>query len=137
LAGGFDPEWRLFARSASDAKGPVAMFLAALDALAATGREPTSALRVVMDFEEELGSPHLPEAVARHRDRLTADAMLIFDGPRHPSNRPTLAFGARGIATLTLTVFGPRVPQHSGHYGNYVPNPAQRLAQLLASFEAD
>jgi acetylornithine deacetylase/succinyl-diaminopimelate desuccinylase-like protein len=135
LQAGWDPDWRLFARSSADAKGPVVMFLAALDALAAAGLEATSELRVVMDFEEELGSPHLPAAVARYRDRLAADAMLIFDGPRHASNLPTLDFGARGIATLTLTVFGPKVPQHSGHYGNYVPNPALRLAQLLASME--
>ena len=63
--------------------------------------------------------------------------LIIFDGPRHQSNRPTLTFGARGIATATLTVFGPRVPQHSGHFGNYAPNPAERLARLLASLKND
>ena len=57
--------------------------------------------------------------------------------PRHLTNRPTLTFGARGIATITLTVFGPRLPQHSGHYGNFVPNPAIRLAKLLGSMEDD
>lgn len=61
--------------------------------------------------------------------------MLIFDGPRHVSNRPTLTFGARGIANVTLEVFGPKLPQHSGHYGNYAPNPAFQLAQLLASMK--
>lgn len=130
-----DPEWRVFARSASDAKGPVVMFLAALDALAELGLEPTHRLKVIMDFEEELGSPHLPEAVARQREALAADMLVVYDGPRHASNRPTLTFGGRGIATITLTVFGPRVPQHSGHYGNYVPNPALRLAALLASMK--
>ena len=63
--------------------------------------------------------------------------LVIFDGPRHLKNEPTLTFGARGISTLTLTVFGPVRPQHSGHYGNYVPNPAVRLAQLIASMKQE
>jgi acetylornithine deacetylase/succinyl-diaminopimelate desuccinylase-like protein len=133
----FEPEWRVFARSASDAKGPVAMFLAALDAIAATGRQPNYNLKVIMDFEEELGSPHLPKAVRQNREKLAADMLIILDGPRHISNRPTLTFGARGISTITVTVFGPRTPQHSGHYGNYAPNPAMRLAELLASMKDD
>ena len=135
LQGEVDPEWRIFARASADAKGPVAMFLTALDAAAAAGFEPSYNLKVIMDFEEELGSPNLPAAVQEHREALAADMLLIFDGPRHASNHPTLHFGARGIATVTLQVFGPRVPQHSGHYGNYAPNPALQLAQLLASMK--
>ena len=135
LDDGLDSEWRVFARSASDAKGPVVMFLTALDAAADAGLEPDYHLKVIMDFEEELGSPHLPPALDVHREALAADWLLIFDGPRHPSNRPTLTFGARGIVDLTLTVYGPRRPQHSGHYGNYAPNPAVRLAQLIASMK--
>jgi acetylornithine deacetylase/succinyl-diaminopimelate desuccinylase-like protein len=130
-----DPDWRVFARSSSDAKGPVAMFLTALRALDTEGLAPLFNLKVIMDFEEELGSPHLPEAVQAHREALASDMLIILDGPRHPSNRPTLSFGARGIATITLTVFGPRAPLHSGHYGNYAPNPAVRLAQLIASMK--
>ncbi len=132
---GRDPDWRIFARSASDAKGPAAMFLTALDVMRAEGWEPDFDIKVIMDFEEELGSPHLPAAVRRHREALASDTLLIFDGPRHQTNRPTLTFGARGIATITLTVFGPRAPQHSGHYGNYVPNPAVRLAEIVASLK--
>ncbi|MCI0489801.1 MAG: M20/M25/M40 family metallo-hydrolase [Blastocatellia bacterium] len=135
LKGEINPEWRVFARSASDAKGPVVMFLTALDALDGEGLPQLYNIKVIMDFEEELGSPHLPAAVEKHKAALAADILLIFDGPRHISNRPTLDFGARGIATITLKVFGPRVPQHSGHYGNYAPNPAMRLAQLLASMK--
>lgn len=135
LDGPLDPDWRIFARATSDAKGPVMMFLAALDALREMGQEPDYHLKVIMDFEEELGSPHLPQAVEKYRDKLAADVLAIFDGPRHVSNQPTLAFGARGIADLTLTVFGPTFPQHSGHYGNYCPNPALRLSQLLTSMK--
>jgi acetylornithine deacetylase/succinyl-diaminopimelate desuccinylase-like protein len=90
-----------------------------------------------MDFEEELGSPRLPDAVTRNAALLKADMLIIFDGPRHISNKPTLTFGARGISTITLTTYGPVVPQHSGHFGNYVPNPALRLSKLLASMKDD
>jgi len=55
-----------------------------------------------------------------------------LDGPMHPSNAPTLAFGARGICKVTLEIFGPRMPQHSGHYGNFIANPAWDLVRLLA-----
>ncbi|WP_439100896.1 M20/M25/M40 family metallo-hydrolase [Congregibacter sp.] len=133
----YDDEMRVFARSASDAKGPVAMFLASLDALADKNIEPNFNIKVIMDFEEELGSPNLPQAVADNRELLSADMLVIFDGPRHITNRPTLTFGARGIATVTLTTYGPVVAQHSGHFGNYAPNPALRLAQVLASMKDD
>jgi acetylornithine deacetylase/succinyl-diaminopimelate desuccinylase-like protein len=134
-AAGLDPEWRVFARSASDSKGPVAQLLAALEIARDLGVEPDFDLKIVLDSEEELGSPNLSDAVVRHRERLAADMLVIFDRPPHASGRPTLKFGARGIATVTLTTYGPRVPQHSGHYGNYAPNPAFRLAELLASMK--
>ncbi|MEO1652728.1 MAG: M20/M25/M40 family metallo-hydrolase, partial [Bacteroidota bacterium] len=130
-----DPDWRIFARATSDAKGPVAMFLAALDAQKSIGKVSNYHIKVIMDFEEELGSPPLPSAVTKYKEDLAADMLIIFDGPRHISNRPTLTFGARGIATIQLTVFGPRKPQHSGHYGNYAPNPAFRLSKLLAGMK--
>ncbi|NNF06723.1 MAG: M20/M25/M40 family metallo-hydrolase, partial [Candidatus Eisenbacteria bacterium] len=114
---------------------PVAMFLAALSAASDLGVQPNFNMKIIMDFEEELGSPRLAETVVKNRDALAADMLVIFDGPRHISNQPTLTYGARGIATLALEVFGPRAPQHSGHYGNYAPNPALRLAELLASMK--
>jgi len=133
----YEDDWRVFARSASDAKGPVAMFLAALDATESQNINPNFNIKVIMDFEEELGSPHLPKAVLDNKQALQADMLIIFDGPRHITNKPTLTFGARGIATITLTTYGPVVPQHSGHFGNYAPNPALRLAKLLGSMKDD
>jgi acetylornithine deacetylase/succinyl-diaminopimelate desuccinylase-like protein len=62
---------------------------------------------------------------------------VINDGPIHPSNRPTIVFGNRGVTLVRLTVFGPKNPLHSGHFGNYAPNPAKRLAALLASMKDD
>jgi acetylornithine deacetylase/succinyl-diaminopimelate desuccinylase-like protein len=111
------------------------MFLQAMDILQEQQLQPAFNVKVIMDFEEELGSPHLPGAVKTYAETLEADHMIILDGPRHPSNEPTLTFGARGIQTITLKIFGPKNPQHSGHYGNYVPNPALRMAQLLTSMK--
>ncbi len=133
----YQPDWRLYARSASDDKSPVVALCAALDALKSAGLQPTSNLKVILDGEEEAGSPSLVPAIGKYRERLTADAMLILDGPVHPSERPTLVFGARGNLTVQLTVFGPKMALHSGHYGNWVPNPAMRLAHLLTTFKDD
>ena len=137
LEGEPDPDWRIFARSASDSKGPIAQFLTALTLADRAGVRPDFHLKVIVDTQEEQGSPHLPDAVERFRDRLAADMLVIFDGPPHLSGRPTLKFGARGIATVTLTTYGPRVPVHSGHYGNYAPNPVFRMAEILAAAKDD
>jgi acetylornithine deacetylase/succinyl-diaminopimelate desuccinylase-like protein len=131
----FEPDWRLFARSASDDKSPIVMLLAALDALKAAGSGPSANIKVILDGEEEAGSPSLVPAIAKHRDKLAADIMVILDGPQHSSGRPTIAYGARGITRVDITVFGPRAGVHSGNYGNWIPNPAQRLALLLASMK--
>jgi acetylornithine deacetylase/succinyl-diaminopimelate desuccinylase-like protein len=133
----FEPDWRIYARSASDDKSPIVMLLAAIDALKAAGEQPTVNVRVILDGEEEAGSPNLVPAITKYRDRLAADLMVILDGPQHPSGRPTIAYGARGIARVDITVYGPRAGVHSGNYGNWIPNPAQRLARLLATMKDD
>jgi acetylornithine deacetylase/succinyl-diaminopimelate desuccinylase-like protein len=130
----FPDDWRIYARSASDDKAPIIALMAALDAV---GGKTRSNIHLVLDGEEEMGSPSLTAAIDRYREKLKSDLLLILDGPVHPNGRPTLAFGARGIVTLTLTVYGPKMALHSGHYGNWVPNPALRLAQLLASMKDD
>ena len=133
----FEPDWRIYARSAADDKAPIVALCAALDALKAAKLTPSWNVRVILDGEEEAGSPSLVPAIARYKDKLRADLMVILDGPAHSSGRPTIAYGARGIVTMNLTVYGPRVGVHSGNYGNWIPNPAQRLATLLASMKGD
>jgi len=137
LAQGINEDWRIYARSASDSKGPNIQFLRALDVMATAGVAPDYDIKVIIDTMEEMGSPALPAAVAQYSDKLSADMLIIFDGPPHYSGRPSLKFGARGIASFTLTTYGPRVPQHSGHYGNFAPNPGLRLAQVLSSMKTD
>ncbi|MFP3891666.1 M20/M25/M40 family metallo-hydrolase [uncultured Ralstonia sp.] len=136
-AGPVDPEWRLFARSSSDDKAPIVMFLAAFDALRAAGVEPAVNIKVILDSEEEKGSPSLGKVIGDNLALLRNDGMVIFDGPMHQSNRPTLIFGNRGVLAVQLKVFGASQGLHSGHYGNYAANPAQRLASLLATMKDD
>ena len=131
----FDPESRLYARSAGDDKAPVAALLAALDALDEAGIRPTVNLKFFFEGEEELGSPHLAEVLAANRELLAADLWIFCDGPVHQSRRPQIVFGVRGIASFDLTVYGPRRELHSGHYGNWAPNPAFELARLLSSMK--
>jgi acetylornithine deacetylase/succinyl-diaminopimelate desuccinylase-like protein len=131
----FDPDWRLFARSASDSKGPALSFITALQILKEKKIQPAYNVKVIMDFQEEMGSPQLPEAVVQNKNLLKADMLFIMDGTRHLSNLPTLTYGARGIATATIKVFGPRYALHSGQYGNFSPNPVFGMAKLLGGLK--
>lgn len=132
-----DMDWRIFARSTADSKGAVNMFLTAIDLMLDQKLSTNFNMKVIMDFEEEIGSPNLPQAVTKYKKELAADMLIIFDGPLHISGDPSLTFGARGISEITLKVFGPIFPQHSGHYGNWAPNPAVRLSRLIASMKDD
>ena len=128
-------EWRLFGRSTSDDKSPIVMLLNAIDLLKNEGKDIPFNVKVILDSEEEKSSKPLPKAVKQYRELLEADFLMIVDGPVHTSGDPTVVYGCRGITTLSLTTYGPIKPQHSGHYGNYAPNPGFQLAQLLATMK--
>jgi acetylornithine deacetylase/succinyl-diaminopimelate desuccinylase-like protein len=133
----FDPERRLYARSASDDKGPIGALWAALDALRAAEIPLTSNIKFFFEGEEEAGSPKLRDTFERYKDRLEVDAWLICDGPVHQSRRPQLTFGVRGVTGMDVTIYGATRNLHSGHYGNWSPNPAVMLANLIASMRTD
>jgi acetylornithine deacetylase/succinyl-diaminopimelate desuccinylase-like protein len=128
---------RIWARSASDDKAPFAAIAAALDALAAAKIPIRQNIKFVFEGEEEAGSPHLGQIIARYKDLLKSDVWLICDGPVHQSRQQQIVFGARGITELAITLYGPKGELHSGHYGNWAPNPAMALARLLASMKDD
>lgn len=132
-----DPEWRLYARSAADDKAGVMAILAAVDALKFQGTAPTSNIKFFFEGEEEAGSPHLGEIIRLHQEHLQADAWLICDGPVHQSGLKQVVFGVRGDTNVDVTIYGARRPLHSGHYGNWSPNPAMTLAKLLSSMKDD
>ena len=133
--GPIDPDWRLYARSSADDKGPIVAFLSAVDQARAAGQPITSTIRVLMEGDEEAGSPSLATVVTEHAAQIRSDLVILVDGPQHPSGRPTFVFGARGIMSAELTVFGARHDLHSGNYGNWAPNPAFELARLLSSMK--
>ncbi len=130
-----NPEWRIYARSASDDKAGVMAILTAFDALKANSIALTSNIKFVFEGEEEAGSSHLAEIIKLHKDTLEADAWIICDGPVHQSGVKEVVFGARGDVNVDVTVYGAKRPLHSGHYGNWSPNPAMMLAQLLATMK--
>jgi len=128
---------RIYARSASDDKAPILAIVTALDALKAEHIALHSNIKLVFEGEEEAGSPHLASILEKYKDQLGSDVWLICDGPVHQSRRQQIVFGARGVTTLDITLYGPGHELHSGHYGNWAPNPAMALARLLASMKDD
>jgi len=130
-------ESRLYARSSGDDKAPIVAFLAALDALRAARVQPSLNLKFFFEGEEEAGSPHLRDMLSSHRDVLGSDLWVFGDGPVHQSRREQVVFGVRGSMGLELTVYGPNRALHSGHYGNWAPNPLVLVANLIASMRDD
>jgi acetylornithine deacetylase/succinyl-diaminopimelate desuccinylase-like protein len=131
----YEDDWRIYARSASDDKSPIVALLAALDALRASNLAPAVNVKFILDGEEEAGSPNLEKTVLANAALLKSDVLVTCDGPVHQSGRALVFYGNRGVVDANITVYGPVRPLHSGHYGNWAPNPAMRLAQLLASMK--
>ena len=128
-------EWRLYARSASDDKSPITALLAAIDAVKAAGLNFGANVRFIYEGEEEAGSPFLQSFAENNKSLFETEVLYVCDGPMYFNNQPTLKFGARGITTIDITVYGPNVNVHSGHYGNWAPNPGIKLARLLTSMK--
>jgi len=129
----FPDSWRVYARSAGDDKGPIQMFVSAMDAI---GGRPAHNVKVILHGEEEGGGPALDHVVKAHADKLRSDVLVIVDGPQHPSGNPTVYYGARGGAGLEVTVYTAKSAMHSGNYGNWLPDANVRLAQLVSSMVA-
>ena len=133
----FNPEWRIYARSSGDDKAPIIAILAALDAIRAAGLQMKSNIKFAFEGEEEAGSPNFAKILAANKVLFSGDVWLNCDGPTHQTRRQLLVFGARGNSVVDITVYGARIELHSGHYGNWAPNPAMMLAKLLASMKDD
>jgi acetylornithine deacetylase/succinyl-diaminopimelate desuccinylase-like protein len=136
-SGKINPEWRIYARSASDDKAAIITISTALDALKAARIPLHSNIKLIFEGEEEAGSPHLASIIEKNKSLLGSDVWLICDGPVHQSRRQQIVFGARGVTIIDITLYGPNHELHSGHYGNWAPNPAMALARLLASMKDD
>jgi acetylornithine deacetylase/succinyl-diaminopimelate desuccinylase-like protein len=140
VAGGtgpIDPDLRVYGRAVADDKGPIIAFLAAVDGLVDAKSVLPWTLRVVLDGEEEAGSPNFETAMTANAAAVKADLAVIVDSPRHPSNLPTVFYGSRGLTGAEITIYGATGDLHSGNYGNFVPDPAMALTKLLASMKDD
>jgi acetylornithine deacetylase/succinyl-diaminopimelate desuccinylase-like protein len=135
--GKYEDEWRIYARAASDDKAGVAAILNAYDAIVKSGLQLNSNIKFFFEGEEEAGSPHLKEILQKYSSLLQSDLWIICDGPVHQSGNKLIAFGVRGDTHLDLTIYASKRPLHSGHYGNWAPNPAMMLAKLLSSMKDD
>jgi acetylornithine deacetylase/succinyl-diaminopimelate desuccinylase-like protein len=123
----------LYARGASDDKGQLMAHLAAIEAWLATAARLPVNLRLVLDGEEEIGSPTLVAAVAAGWRPLDADVALVSDTWMLAPDAPVLITGLRGALSANLDISGPRRDLHAGSFGGAVPNPAEVLATLVAS----
>jgi acetylornithine deacetylase/succinyl-diaminopimelate desuccinylase-like protein len=137
VTGNISPEWRLAGRGSADDKAGVMTILNAYDALVRTGVSLKHNIKFFFEGEEELGSTHLDEIFQKNKDKLQTDLWVIIDGPRHVSGKKMISFGVRGDVNMNLTVYGPKRPLHSGNYGNWAPNPALSLVELLATMKDD
>ncbi len=128
---------RVYARGAGDNKGQhFAQLLAIETLLAVHGRLPCNVI-VLLEGEEEIGSPHIAAFVRDNRAILDADLVVTADGPLHASGRPTLEFGVRGVASFGLHARGATTDLHSGNWGGVAPNPIWTLVHLLATMKND
>jgi acetylornithine deacetylase/succinyl-diaminopimelate desuccinylase-like protein len=137
VSGNISPEYRLAGRGSADDKAGVMTILNAYDALVKSGVALTHNIKFFFEGEEELGSTHLDEIFKKNKEKLQTDLWVIIDGPRHVSGKKMISFGVRGDVNMNLTVYGPKRPLHSGNYGNWAPNPALALVQLLATMKDD
>lgn len=134
----FEPfirDGRVVGRGAADDKGQVHMHLRAFEALfAARGRLPVN-VKIVFEGEEESSSANLAAWLRANRDRLAADAVVISDTGFFEGNRPAMNVGLRGLLYTQIDVIGPSTDVHSGGFGGLVENPANALAQIIASLK--
>ena len=133
----FEPdvrEGRIYARGATDDKGPVFVALETARAFHAQAGALPLNVRFLIEGEEEVGSPSLERFLAAQRDELAADLVVSADGAMWRASEPSIAIAAKGLLALELVVTGPASDLHSGRHGGAVQNPNHALAELVASF---
>jgi acetylornithine deacetylase/succinyl-diaminopimelate desuccinylase-like protein len=136
----FEPairDGRIYARGVGDNKGQhFAQILAIESLLACRSRLPCNVI-VLLEGEEEVGSPHMPAFERDQRDQLDADLVITADGPVHESGRSCILFGVRGVVSFELRARGANRDLHSGNWGGVAPNPLWTLVHLLATMKND
>lgn len=125
---------RVFARGSSDNKGQIFSHIAGLELLLQKGVDLPANVIFLIEGEEEIGSPSLPEFLRAHHRQLACDVVVVSDSSTVAHGYPTLAYSLRGITALECIVKGPAQELHSGVYGGAIQNPISAAARLIASF---
>ena len=134
----FEPtirDGRIYARGVGDNKGQHFAQLLAIESLLATRDKLPCNVIVLLEGEEEIGSPHIADFIRQHGDLLQCDLVVTADGPVHESGRSCVMFGVRGVLSFELRARGANTDLHSGNWGGVVPNPIWTLVQLLATMK--
>ncbi len=134
----FEPtirDGRVYARGAGDNKGQHFAQILALEALLAVNSQLPCNVIVLLEGEEEVGSPHIADFIRTHRDQLKADLVITSDGPVAENGRSTLEFGVRGVLSFELRARGAKSDLHSGNFGGVAPNPLWTLVHLLGTMK--
>jgi len=126
---------RLYARGVGDNKGQHLAQMLGLESLLACRGELPCNVKLLLEGEEEIGSPQMPAFVREHRDDVMADLVITSDGPVDESGRSRVLFGVRGVASFELRARGASRDLHSGNWGGVAPNPIWTLVQLLATMK--
>lgn len=128
---------RLYARGVSDDKGPLLIPITVAKAFhTLDGKLPLN-LKVIIEGEEESGSPHLSPTVARLKDRLACDLVVSADGAMWRADLPSVTVASRGLVALEVTLTGTAKDLHSGRHGGSAPNPIRALTHMLVSLHDD
>ena len=134
----FEPtirDGRIYARGVGDNKGQHFAQLLAIESLLAQQDKLPCNVIVLLEGEEEIGSPHIADFIRQHGDLLACDLVVTADGPVHESGKSCLMFGVRGVLSFELRARGANTDLHSGNWGGVVPNPIWTLVQLLATMK--
>jgi acetylornithine deacetylase/succinyl-diaminopimelate desuccinylase-like protein len=136
----FEPserDGRLYARGVSDDKGPLLIPILVAEAFIKTAGKLPVNLKVLIEGEEESGSPHFEATLQAYSDRLACDLVISADGAMWRPDRPSVTVASRGLVALEITVEGASKDLHSGRHGGSAPNPIAALASLLASLHGE
>ncbi len=136
----FEPtirDGRLYARGVGDNKGQHFAQILGIEALLAVQNTLPCNVKVLLEGEEEVGSPQMPGFIAQHRDLLAADLVITSDGPVSETGRSVVNFGNRGVLSFELRAIGANRDLHSGNWGGVVPNPIWTLIHLLQTMKND
>lgn len=134
----FEPtvkDGNIYARGSSDDKGQAFTHVKALESYVKSGEEIPVNVKIILEGEEEIGSPNLVPFIEAHKEMLKTDMVLISDTAMFGKDQPSITYGLRGLAYMEVEVIGPNRDLHSGVYGGAVENPLNVLCEMIAKMK--